>query len=459
MAHIIVIGAGLGGLAAALFLARRGHRITIFERDPETPPNDIEACFNAWHRRGVAQARQPHAFVGLSSKVLSEEAPDVLTALKTMGAYEYEFPGNSQDYPLYGARRLVHEAALRRAAAAQPGITWHLGSVVNALIAESGAVPHVTGVRTESGEEHHAELVIDASGRWTAAAEWLSAIGARPWTEEFHETPILYLTRWYRLKPGRAFPPFQGPLNVPLNYIATVCFPADNGVFSLTATPLMSDPLRAKLMDPKLFDAFIARVPALAPWLDAGEAMTNPLMLARINNAYRRLCDAQGPIVTGFVLLGDSAIHTNPTLGRGASLAYLQAQGLARLIDPGLSDPLRFAAAFDQWSDENVGCWFADHVEIDEVGVKALEAWRKPPGPREIPFFIGLSLLGRQDPVIGEALVRRANMLAGPRELTDDPAIIARVGALIDEMKKAPPAPPAVPAGPTRAEFEALVGG
>ena len=119
-------------------------------------------------------------------------------------------------------------------------------------------------------------------------------------------------------------------------------------------------------------------------------------------------------------------------------------------------DPQSFAAAFDEWSDENIGCWFADHVEIDEAGVKALDAWRYPEArARDIPFFIGLSLLGRQDPVIGEALVRRANMLAGPRELTDDPAIVARVSALIEEMKQAPPPPPA---GPTRAEFEALVG-
>lgn len=454
MAHVIVVGAGLGGLATALFLARRGHLVSIFERDSETPPDDVETCFTQWHRRGVAQARQPHAFVGLSSKVLAEEAPDVLDALKGAGAFEYALPGNDRQFPLYGVRRLVHEAVLRRKTMAEPKVRWRLGAAVSALVAAPGRVPNVVGVRTENGDERRADLVVDASGRWTAAADWLDAIGARSWTEEFHETPILYLTRWYRLKAGRVFPPSQGPLNVQLNYISAVCFPADNGVFSLTVTPLMNDPLRSKLMDPRLFDAFIARLPVLAPWLEAGEAISNPLALGRINNAYRRLSDVQGPIMTGFVLVGDAAIHTNPTLGRGAALAYLQAQGLARLIDRATANPLGFAAEFDRWSDDNIGCWFADHVEIDEAGVKALDGWRNPSsGPREIPFFIGLSLLGRQDPDIGAALVRRANLLAGPRDLLDDPAIIARVGALIEQMKEMP-APPS--AGPTRAEFEAL---
>lgn len=33
--NIIIVGAGLGGLAAAIALARRGHRITVFEQAPE----------------------------------------------------------------------------------------------------------------------------------------------------------------------------------------------------------------------------------------------------------------------------------------------------------------------------------------------------------------------------------------------------------------------------------------
>ena len=35
--HVIVVGGGLGWLAATLVLARRGHRVTLVERDADTP--------------------------------------------------------------------------------------------------------------------------------------------------------------------------------------------------------------------------------------------------------------------------------------------------------------------------------------------------------------------------------------------------------------------------------------
>jgi len=36
--NVAVIGAGIGGMAASIFLARAGHRVTLFERFPEPKP-------------------------------------------------------------------------------------------------------------------------------------------------------------------------------------------------------------------------------------------------------------------------------------------------------------------------------------------------------------------------------------------------------------------------------------
>ena len=66
--------------------------------------------------------------------------------------------------------------------------------------------------------------------------------------------------------------------------------------------------------------------------------------MARMENRYRRLADTDGPIVGGLVLLGDSALHTNPTAGRGASLALAQAQHLATTLDKA-GDPVSYTAA------------------------------------------------------------------------------------------------------------------
>ena len=52
--------------------------------------------------------------------------------------------------------------------------------------------------------------------------------------------------------------------------------------------------------------------------------------MAGLRNRYRPLVDAHGrPLVHGFVAVGDAAVCTNPLYGRGCSLAFVHAFGLA----------------------------------------------------------------------------------------------------------------------------------
>jgi hypothetical protein len=54
------------------------------------------------------------------------------------------------------------------------------------------------------------------------------------------------------------------------------------------------------------------------------------------------------------VLLGDAVMHTNPTAGRGVSLAFAHAQHLVSTFDSSAA-PAEFTAAFDGWTDANMG--------------------------------------------------------------------------------------------------------
>ena len=69
-------------------------------------------------------------------------------------------------------------------------------------------VPHVTGVRTEAGEELRADLVVDAMGRRTRAAEWIGGLGARPPQVQAEDKGFVYYTRYFT---GRARPRRIGP--------------------------------------------------------------------------------------------------------------------------------------------------------------------------------------------------------------------------------------------------------
>ena len=47
MARIVVAGSGICGMAAALMLARDGHEVTVIDRDPAPPPDDIEEAWTS----------------------------------------------------------------------------------------------------------------------------------------------------------------------------------------------------------------------------------------------------------------------------------------------------------------------------------------------------------------------------------------------------------------------------
>src|SRR5262252_6400370 len=85
---IAVLGAGTAGLATALALARRGHGVTLLERDPleSTAPED---AFQ-WPRRGVPHFLQPHAFLPRGRKEMRAHFPDVYASLLEAGAHDVD---------------------------------------------------------------------------------------------------------------------------------------------------------------------------------------------------------------------------------------------------------------------------------------------------------------------------------------------------------------------------------
>src|SRR5664279_3260238 len=86
MARIVVIGAGVVGLGAAMLLAGDGHQVVVLERDPAPPPNDPAEAWQHWQRPGVNQFRLPHGFMAGFRSVLDSELPAVSEALQAAGA-------------------------------------------------------------------------------------------------------------------------------------------------------------------------------------------------------------------------------------------------------------------------------------------------------------------------------------------------------------------------------------
>jgi choline dehydrogenase-like flavoprotein len=85
MASILVCGAGLVGLSAAMMVARDGHQVTVLEAGPDGAPAIPAAAWQSWQRRGVAQFRQPHNRFPRFRQVCDEELPGLSDRLLAAG--------------------------------------------------------------------------------------------------------------------------------------------------------------------------------------------------------------------------------------------------------------------------------------------------------------------------------------------------------------------------------------
>ena len=458
---MVVVGAGIAGLAAGLLLGPDGHEVTILEQDAAGVPvrGDRDAAWSAWERPGVAQFRGIHLFNARGRNLLRERLPAVLAGLRAAGAGEIHLLGPDDDEVVrLTCRRTTYEMVLREAAEAAPGVQIVPGAAVASLLGRTrdGQV-HVTGVRLASGREVAADLVVDASGRRSRLGPWLQALGAPP--PEVASTPPLTVgyTRWYRLHR-----PETAPLaRADLGYAAAVLAPADRGWFCVTFGCLASDPALRGLRREAAFDAAAAAVPVLAPWVDPDRVAVEPGVRVMGDTPNRMARSA----VPGVVAVGDSAMVTNPGYGRGVGLALVHAAGLADLLAAGVDDPAKVAAALDDVTRSELEPWYhaaarSDAVR-DVIGRRALAG--EPPGDEPpVRFARALPLAVEHDPVVRRTFHRWFQLLE-PATVLDGEGIrdrVERVAAEVEGASATAGAPPSSgPDHPTLARLVAEASG
>src|SRR4051794_12607790 len=112
--QIAIAGGGPVGIFTAMCLARRGHDVTVVDRDPG-PPRDGQ-----WSRAGVMQFQHPHGFRSTVRHAVRAELPDVYDALLAAGAEVRPIPGLPEPMAGLWCRRSVFERTLRAAAQLEP---------------------------------------------------------------------------------------------------------------------------------------------------------------------------------------------------------------------------------------------------------------------------------------------------------------------------------------------------
>ena len=454
--RIIVVGAGVAGLFAAMMLAgpkgMAGRSITLLDRDPPPPEEGLDGVFNDWKHHGVGHLRHSHAFLARLINIVRERHPKLLTALTAAGAREAPFadmvpmtlkeaytpePGDECMSILF-SRRTTLEAVMRRYVAALPGVTIESEVFVAGLLSTQNDVGQrvATGVTLEDGSERHADVVIDAGGRLSGAGDWLADLGA-PIPEESETAGILYYTRHWKLNDGQNSPTRDGaPGAGDLGYLKYGVFNADNGWFSVTlAAPEVESELRARIVDPEVFDAICRALPGVAPWIDPARAtpQTKVFGMGDLNSRWRSMVMEGEPLMLGLFLAGDGLVRSNPLYGRGCTFAAIEAEALARAFDAS-ADPKTRAVLYDRFVDQALRPFYDDMRQQDRAAIRRAEQGRAGVQSADLrsrlmrSFIVdGAGVAVRGDLPTLRAALRGFHMLEPPRAWLKEPRNIGVV--------------------------------
>jgi 2-polyprenyl-6-methoxyphenol hydroxylase-like FAD-dependent oxidoreductase len=461
---IVVLGAGVCGLAAGMLLRRDGHEVTVLERDPAPVPGSSYQALERWARDGVTQFRQPHFLQPRGRIVLEEELPGVVRALEEAAGLWFDplrlMPPSITDraaregddhFKTITARRPVLEQVLGSAADAEPGLRVRRGIAVREPVVRTyNGVPHVAGVRTDAGEELHADLVVDAMGRRSQITSWLENAGASSVHEEVEGSGFVYYSRYFRRRSG-PMPDFKAPFLTEVGTFSVLTLPADDDTWSVTLYISAGDKPLKRLRNTDAWTALVAACPLHAHWLD-GDPISGVLPMAGVTDRYRRLTNGGGPIATGIVPVGDACACTNPSNGRGMSLGLMHIQRLRDVVRAHLDNPRELAEVWDAVTEAELTPWYRETVEEDRSRVREMEALRNGV---ELERHGGASAAARAallaavpcDPDAFRAFLRSRCCLTPLRDTLADQDFVDRILAVANDSE-----PPPL-AGPNRAEL------
>lgn len=320
MLDVGIIGAGTAGTAAALFLARSGHAVTLYERVPNPGPVGAGIVLQP---SGLAVLQR----LGMMRDVADRGSP--LTRLRCETAakktvIDLEYTSLGPDHQGYGLHRGVLFEHLHRAILKEPAIELRCGCAIDSFGRANRGKRYV--VDSEGVELGPHDLIVVADGARSHLRDGAS--------QHKSVTPYPWGALWFigkdpeNLFAGELHQIVEGPQRM-LGFLPTGLGPGEG------ATPLVSLfwSLRADLFGQWQRDgleAWKASIRAYAPHAE-------PLL--------EQIVDPQQITFAGYhdvvmdpwntrnvVFIGDAAHATSPQLGQGCNLALYDAMILSDCV-------------------------------------------------------------------------------------------------------------------------------
>jgi salicylate hydroxylase len=318
---IAIIGAGIGGLAAAASLLQRGHRVRIYEQAPQLGEvgAGIQMSANAvkvLDHLGLRARFEPTAVRPKAFEFRRYDTGELL----------HRLPLGEQHEQRHGAPYFqIHRSDLH--GALQDAVRELGGSI--ALDAKAERVEedvHAAAVHFEDGEIIHAELIVGADGIKSIVRQHVLGADRPTFTGQ---------VAWRCTVPTARIPP-----ELRTDIVSTIwCGPHNHAVtYYLRSGELLN--FVGCVERPAEEESWIAK----RPWteLDADYPGWHPMVRAVIEHVDRDQCfrwalNARVPSTTWntarVTLLGDAVHATLPYMAQGAAMAIEDAAVLARALE------------------------------------------------------------------------------------------------------------------------------
>ncbi|WBP90805.1 FAD-dependent monooxygenase [Kitasatospora cathayae] len=350
MTRAVVVGGSIAGLLAAAALAGTFDEVLVLERDRLSADEGF--------RPGAPQARHAHGMLLRGARAVERLLPGLQEELRADGAAVVDMgerllvsnqgqaaPRQALGLPLQLFSRNFLETRMRHRVEALPGVTVRDATSVTGLCAAHGGT-RITGVTVQAAGENDApvasaevidaDLVVDASGRNSRAANWLGALGYPAPEEVVVDAGQSYVTAWldrhdalsdtggavYEIGQHRARG--RGGMGVAIEGGRIQVL-----LFGRGSDQPSTDPAEFRVQARRLGSPMLT---ALAEAVGPGTPLYT---YAKLINR-RRLHHRMPRRPERFVVMGDALCIFNPVYGQGMTVAALQAEdlrtGAARLL-------------------------------------------------------------------------------------------------------------------------------
>lgn len=426
----VVIGAGIGGLAAAGALHPYFEKVLVLERD--------ELPVGPQQRPSIPQGKHLHILLSGGQRALSQIFPGFELDLTAAGAVRINvardqrselpgfdpFPQRDLGFHSYSLSRPLLEACMRARVRDLERVVIESGCSVEQIV---GSERRVSGVVRRRGSQRQtipADLVIDASARGQLTLSFLAQAGAPSPEVTTVGVDIGYACTLFYLP--RDVVPWNQAFTIPAapqNTRAAMLLAIEGGRWSLSACGRAGDYPSA---DPDELMEFLSglRTPTIVDALRQGSRIGD-IELFRFRDSRWRHFERLPSFPAGLIPLGDSICRFNPIHGQGMTVAAQQAVVLGQAVQQSSTEELDISGRFFEAASAIVADAWSASTSRDFVYPQT-RGERPADLAETLKFGRALNALAARDADIHK-LVSEVRHMLSPNSVIQTPHVMQRV--------------------------------